>query len=170
MADSRRIRIVDLVLLLLVLVIAAGARVGYLIGHADSGGNDGPILVQDPPVLLDLPPGTEMRGQTRINDRDALIHNIKEYGWFGSLAPLAGQEEQTLHVAPGYPWFVAELEKWLPDALGPVDSFVRWAQCVLGTLTAGLYFLVARRAFPSRLAALLAGLLCAVHPFWIVNT
>src|SRR5207247_1390001 len=39
-----------------------------------------------------------------------------------------------------------------------------------GALTAGLYFLIARRAFPSRLVALLAGLLCAFHPFWIANT
>jgi len=37
-------------------------------------------------------------------------------------------------------------------------------------LTAALYFLFARRAFNSLLVGSLAGLLAAVHPFWIVNT
>ena len=47
---------------------------------------------------------------------------------------------------------------------------LRWVQAVLGTLTAGLYFLLTRRAFASRWAASLIGVLCAVHPFWIINT
>jgi hypothetical protein len=162
MADRRRFRLVDLVLLLIILAFAAGARVGYLITYADGGDSDGPILVQDPSPVLELPPGTEMRGQTRITERDALVHNLKEHRWFGSLAPLAPREEQTAHVAPGYPWLLAEL--------GLSDPVVRWVQCVLGALTAGLYFLIARRAFPSRLVAVLAGLLCAFHPFWIAST
>jgi hypothetical protein len=162
MADRRRFRLVDLVLLLLILAFAAGARVGYLLTYADGGDSDGPIVVQDPSEILELPPGTEMRGQTRITEHDALVHNLREYRWFGSLAPLAPKEEQTAHVAPGYPWLLAES--------GASDYVVRWAQCVLGALTAGVYFLVARRAFPSRLVAVLAGLLCAFHPFWIIST
>lgn len=162
MTDRRRFRLFDLVLLLLVLASAAGARVGYLMTYADGGDSDGPILVQDPPDVLELPAGTEMRGQTRISERDALIHNVKEHRWFGSLAPMASREEQSAHVAPGYYWLLAEL--------GPSDYVIRWAQSVLGALTAGLYFLIARRAFPSRLVAVLAGLLCAFHPFWIANT
>src|SRR5207248_9276343 len=47
---------------------------------------------------------------------------------------------------------------------------VRWIQCAVGALTAGLYFLFGRRAFDSRLVATLAGLLTALHPFWIINT
>ena len=47
---------------------------------------------------------------------------------------------------------------------------VRWIQCGLGALTAGFYFLFARRAFRSLTAGLLVGLLCALHPFWVVNT
>src|SRR5262249_39424047 len=89
----------DLLLLLLVLAFAAGARVGYLMAYADGGDSDGPILVQDPSPVLELPAGTEMRGQTRISERDALIHNVKAHRWFGSLAPLAPKEEQTAHVA-----------------------------------------------------------------------
>lgn len=36
-------------------------------------------------------------------------------------------------------------------------------------MAAALYALLARVAFGSRLAALLAGLLCAFHPFWVIN-
>jgi hypothetical protein len=103
-----------------------------------------------------------MRGRTRISEHDALIHNLREHDWFGSLAPLAVKEEQTAHVAPGYTWLIAKLEL--------SDYWVRWAQCLLGVLTAGLYFLIARRAFPSRFVAVLAGLLCASHWFWIIST
>ena len=45
-----------------------------------------------------------------------------------------------------------------------------WAHCGVGALTAGLYFLFARRAFRSRTAATLVGLACAAHPFWVINT
>src|SRR5262249_36472580 len=47
---------------------------------------------------------------------------------------------------------------------------VRWTQVGLGALTAGLYFLFARRAFRSLAVATLAGLFCAAHPFWVINT
>ena len=60
------------------------------------------------------------------------------------------------------------LAGWLGDA-EQTTQVVRWAQCALGTLTAGLYFLFARRVFGSSWVALLAGLLTALHPFWIVN-
>jgi 4-amino-4-deoxy-L-arabinose transferase-like glycosyltransferase len=153
MADRRRFRLVDLVLLLVILAIAAGSRVGYLVYYANGGESDGLMRVQGPSEALELPPGTEL---------GALNQNLREYDWFGSLAPLAAKEEQTAHVAPGYPWLIAKLHL--------SDYFVRWTQCVLGALTAGLYFLIARRAFPSRLVAVVAALLCAIHPFWIANT
>jgi hypothetical protein len=41
---------------------------------------------------------------------------------------------------------------------------------VLGSLTAGLYFLFALLAFRSRAVAVLAGLFAALHPFWIIST
>jgi hypothetical protein len=171
MTDPRRFRLADLIPFLLVLATAAGARVGYLLTEANNAASDGPFLVQDPPAELPLPSGTSMRGQTRITEQDALIHNMtKENRWFGSLAPLALREERTAHIAPGYPWLVSELERLIPEDSWPTDQVVRWLQCLLGTLTAGLYYLLARRAFPGRLVAILTGLLCALHPFWIVNT
>jgi len=39
-----------------------------------------------------------------------------------------------------------------------------------GALTAFFYFFFARRAFRSTFVGLLAGLFCALHPFWIFNT
>lgn len=160
--------LVDFLLLVLVLATAAGARVWYLMAVADGGLTSGPIVVQDPPPVLPLPSGTEMRGKAQPTELDALVHNLKEHSWYGSLAPLAVVEEKTAHTSPGYPWMLGMLSRWMPAE--DVDPAVRWIQCAAGVLTAGLYFLFARRAFDSRLVALLAGLLTALHPFWIINT
>lgn len=46
---------------------------------------------------------------------------------------------------------------------------VRWLQVLLGTLTAGLYFGLGRRAFGSSLVGFLAGLFTAADPFAIIN-
>ncbi len=170
MLDPRRFRLLDLIPFLLVLATAAGARVGYLMTYADNGGSPGPWLVQDPSPVLALPPGITMHSQTRITEQDALIHNVREHRWFGSLAPFAPAEERTAHDSPGYPWLVGELEHLISDDTGNADRIVRWLQCVLGTLTAGLYYLVARRAFPGRVVAILTGLFAALYPFWVVNT
>jgi hypothetical protein len=116
-----------------------------------------------------MPAGTEMHGHSPPTELDALVHNLKENHRFGSLAPLAHFEEQTAHLAPGYPWLLFALEQ-APLNLGPSDQVMRWLQGGLGALTAGLYFLFALRAFGSLAVAGLAGLLCAFHPFWVVNT
>jgi 4-amino-4-deoxy-L-arabinose transferase-like glycosyltransferase len=169
MADIRRFGTADLLLLLLVLAVAAGARAGYLINCADSGRNSGPLTVQDPqPPLSDVTPPAEMRGSPRPTDLDALIDNLEHHQWFGSMAPYAPQEEQTAHVAPGYPWLLALLARGVGDSA--LDSTVRWIQCGLGALTAVLYFLFARRAFRSLAAGTLAGLFAALWPFWVINT
>jgi hypothetical protein len=170
MAETGRFGRGDLVLFLIVLLVAAGARAWYLSVCASNGASDGPLLVQDPsPVLTGLPPATTMHGHSPPTELDALVHNLKEDRWFGSLAPLANAEEQTAHLAPGYPWFLFLLEQ-IPINLGPADQVARWLQCGLGALTAGLYFLFALRAFGSSWVAALAGLLCALHPVWIVDT
>jgi hypothetical protein len=159
----------DVVLLAVVVAVAAGARAGYLITCADSGHNSGPLRVQDAsPPLTDLPADTEMLGTKQPTETDALIHNLIEHHWFGSFAPFSETEEQTAHVSPGYPWLVAQLARFV--SLDKLRSTVRWAQCGLGALTAGLYFLFARRAFRHRGVATIAGLLCALHPFWVINT
>ncbi|MCS6978179.1 MAG: hypothetical protein NZM31_14395 [Gemmatales bacterium] len=50
------------------------------------------------------------------------------------------------------------------------QAAIRWLHVVLGTLTAGLYFALGRRAFASTLVGLLAGLFVAADPFAIINT
>src|SRR5262249_34579680 len=112
MSDLRRFGLVDLVVLVLVVGAALGTRGWYLWQCADSGQSSGPLRVQDPqPVLKELPPGTTFRGHSPPTELDALVQNLTEHQWYGSLAPFAAQEEQTAHVAPGYPWLLAMLER-----------------------------------------------------------
>ena len=108
------------------------------------------------------------RGE-RVDGAESLVQNLRGHRWFGGLAPFAAGEERTAHAAPGYPWLRGELER-LPFVSQPAEPLLRWTQCVLGPLTAGLYFLFARRAFRSRTVGALSGLFCALHPFWIVST
>jgi len=154
----------------LVLAVALAARIWYLCICAGNGQHDGPVQVQDRwPILTGLPAGTEMNGHAPPTELDALVENIKQYRWFGSLAPLSNTEEATAHVSPGYPWLLGMLQRWHMDSGSP-DRTVRWIQCVLGALTAGCYFLFSLRALASKLVATLAGLFCALHPFWIIST
>jgi 4-amino-4-deoxy-L-arabinose transferase-like glycosyltransferase len=173
MLDIRRFTLADFLVLLLVLAAAAGARAGYLTACADGGRTEGPLRVQEAgPPLTDFTPSEEVRGYPRPTDLDTLIDNVHRHLWFGNLAPFASHEEQTAHASPGYPWLVGLLGRGLDASLGPgrLDSAVRWLQAGLGTLTAGLYFLFARRAFRSRGVATLAGLFAAFHPFWVIAT
>lgn len=167
--DVRRFRVTDTLLLLLVLGVAAGVRAWYLTACADNGHTTGPLLVQDPSPVLPYPEGTVLRGRTNPTEVDALVHHLAAEGAFRALAPLAAADEPTAHAAPGYPLLLSLLER-VPLSFGPADWAARWLQCILGTVTAGLYFLFARRAFSSLVVATLTGLFCAVHPFWIVGT
>src|SRR5271163_1766581 len=106
MTDPRRFRLADLIPLLPILAIAAGARFGYLTNYAANGTSDGPLLVQDASAKLSLPPEVAMRGQSPPNEQDTLIDNVSKDRWFGSLAPFANAEERTAHASPGYPWLV----------------------------------------------------------------
>ena len=151
MTPERRFGWTDGMLLALVVAAAAGARAGYLWACADSGRNGGPLLVQDRPAEL-----------------DALVRNLQGQGRFAGPAPFAAGEEVTAHAAPGYPLFVSLLARLVDPAAR--DSTVRWVQCGLGALTAGLYFLFARRVFGNPTVATLAGLFGAFHPFWVINT
>jgi 4-amino-4-deoxy-L-arabinose transferase-like glycosyltransferase len=149
MTDLPRFRLIDLSLVVFVLAVATAARGWYLAECTYNGREGGPLRVQD------VSPRAE---------RDALVRNLSESGSFSGPAPLAAGEERTAHVAPGYPWLLSLARR----ASNP-DRTVRWAQVVLGALTAVLYLLFARRAFGSRLVAALAGLFCALHPFWVVS-
>ncbi len=150
----RRLGIYEGFWLLVVVVLAMAARVWYLNDWADGGRSSGPLQVQGTPPPADL---------------KAILANLTENRQFASRAPLASTEEQTAHVSPGYPWLMAWIDR-MPASLGTLDRTMRWLQCLLGTLTALIYALLARRAFGSMAVAVGTGLLCAVHPFWVVNT
>jgi 4-amino-4-deoxy-L-arabinose transferase-like glycosyltransferase len=152
MAEPRRFGLPDWLLFVLTLALAAGVRAGYLATCADQGRNGGPLAVQDP----------------ERTELDALVRNLKGHQSFQGPAPFAEGEEPTAHRAPGYPWLLSGLAR-VVDAPA-LDGTVRWLQCGLGALTAGLYFLFARRAFRSLLVAALAGLACALHPFQVIDT
>jgi 4-amino-4-deoxy-L-arabinose transferase-like glycosyltransferase len=149
MTEHPPFRLIDVSLLLFVVAVAAGSRGWYLSECADGGRNSGPLRVQDASPA----------------ERDALVRNLRDNASFTGTAPLAENEQPTAHVAPGYPWLLS-VANLVPEP----ERMVRWAQGGLGALTAGLYFLFARRAFASRLVAALAGLFCALHPFWVVST
>jgi 4-amino-4-deoxy-L-arabinose transferase-like glycosyltransferase len=154
MPETRKFGFADLLLLLVVLALAAGARAGYLVTAADNARSSGPLSVQD---------------ELKPEEIKTLVRHLKDDNWFGGPAPFAEGEEHTAHLSPGYPYFLAMLAKVVDDE-GQRDAIVRWIQCGLGTLACGLYFLFARRAFRSLTVATLTGLLCAANPFWVVNT
>ncbi len=152
MTPMRRFGLVDFVLLLGIVALAGGVRAGYLMWAADNGRNAGPLVVQDAPSDADL---------------QQIINSVKDNNTFVSAAPLADGPEATAHASPGYPYVVGMAARFI--SADRLDSAVRWGQCLLGALTAGLYYLFARRAFRSLAVGTLAGVLCALHPFWIVN-
>ncbi len=167
MNEMPRFTASTLTLLLLVLAGAGGARGWYVSTCTDNGKREPALLVQGLPPRVALPDGAACRGRAAPTQLDNLAANFAEQQWFGGKAPLAEREERTAHVAPAYPMLLGALVWWSDES---ADVNMRWLQCVLGSLTAGCYFLFARRAFHSTLIATLAGLLCACHPFWIVNT
>jgi hypothetical protein len=164
MTDLPRFGLKELLLLLLTLAVAAGARAWYLIACADNAGRPAPLLVQDPypPV-----PRADIPNIKHPNELQNLVSNLEKDRWYASWAPLSEEEETTAHRAPGYPWLYTGLQRWFKE---DTDKMIRWIQAGLGALTAGFYFLFARRAFHHTSVATLAGLLCALHPFWIINT
>ena len=152
-------------LLVFVVALAAALRIGYLTTATDNGRGTPALAVQGVGPRSELSRDGEGREQKQPTALDDLVQNLTEKRCYAAQAPLAKEEETTAHMAPGYPWLIAQLAQF--DAAP--DAPVRWLQCVLGALTAGCLFLFARRAFNNEVVALLAGLLAAVHPFWIIN-
>jgi 4-amino-4-deoxy-L-arabinose transferase-like glycosyltransferase len=151
MTEARRLTLAEVLLLAAIVALAGGVRAGYLMYCADEARSDGPLLVEAP-----------------LPELNTLVHNLKDHNRFVSRTPFGEEEKDTAHVAPGYPFVMSLVARLVDDASLP--STMRWIQCGLGALTAGLYFLFSRRAFQSTLVATLAGLLGAIHPFWIVDT
>jgi Dolichyl-phosphate-mannose-protein mannosyltransferase len=136
----------------LVVVAALAARGWYLNALADGGRSGGPLEVQGVPL------------ETR-----AMSASLSEQHSFSARAPFALGEEQTAHVSPGYPYVLSWLDR-APFSLDTRDRTIRWLQCIVGSFTVLLYYLFAHRAFGSTFVASFAGLLCACHPYWVVNT
>ncbi len=151
MAEMRRFTIMEGLLLFVIVAAAAGIRAGYLISCADYARNDGPLRVETP-----------------VPELDSLVQNLKTQQRFALTSPSTGEVEDIAGLSPGYPILMAVVNRIVDDAALP--STMRWLHCAMGALTAGLYFLFARRAFLSLVVALLSGLLCALHPFWIIDT
>lgn len=151
MVEMRRLTLKEVLLLVAILALAAGARAGYLMTCADNGRGDGPLRVETP-----------------MRELSQLVCNLKSDWRFGLRPSPQADLQDTASVAPGYPVLMAVVSRLVEEAILP--STMRWLQCGLGALTAGLYFLFVRRAFRSTLVATLAGLLCALHPFWILDT
>src|SRR5262245_56473513 len=153
MANQDRFRPPDYLCLLIVLVLAAGTRVWFLNTCAHHGTRPGAIQVQD-------------ADQSTL---DILIQNIHEDKGYTSTASANGTLTPSAHPAPLYPWLLAQL-RHATSSLPEMYELVRWLQAGLGTLTVALLFLFARKALGGLPVAALAGLLAALHPFWIINT
>jgi hypothetical protein len=132
-------------LLAAVIVLAAGTR-WYHIRDLPGESLTTPLRVQDDPG----------------EDFAKLVERLNQGGGFAN-----GSDKSRADVAPLYPWLVARLGGANTE-VGTLYQRARWAQCLLGAATAGLIFLFARHAFLSLPAGVLAGVLAAVYPFWIV--
>lgn len=166
MPPQERFHLADLLGLVLVLGLAAGTRFGYVAVAADQGRGNPAWQVQGEPPGRTFAADVELRGHKNPSELDDVVHHVRDGAGFIALAPLADVEEKTAHVAPGYYWIFAQLS--LLDV--EIDTVMRWLHACLGTLTVLCYYFFAWRAFGSRLVGLLAGILCALHPFWILNT
>lgn len=148
--------------LAVVLALAVGTRVGYLLTCCQGGAAAAPLIVQG------QGPRLEFEAKTQLGSHDAsgptefdnLVDNLRTNRWFGSLAPLSDKEEQTAHVGPGYYWLAL---------LMPSDTILRQVQTGLSVLTVVCLFFFARTAFASNIVAIAVGTIAALHPFWIVN-
>lgn len=142
------LRALDHACLLVVLLAAAGARLWYLHACADNARSAGPLQVQ------------------QANNFDGLIVGLYEERGYGPT--VNGTLQPAASPAPFYPWLLAQLMVTAPE-LPDLHERVRWCQAALGTLTAALLFLFGRAALGGRAVGLIAGLLAAVHPCWIIN-
>ena len=152
--------------LLFVVSCAAGVRIWYVAACTEYGYQEAALLVQGLPPESRIPTGATYRARAQPTELDNLTENLAEQRRFAGWAPLANEEETTAHIAPGYPLLLGGAETLDVNA----DALMRWLQCALGSLTVGCYFFFARRAFHSTPIAIVAGLLTALHPFWIINT
>ena len=166
----------DCLWFLFIVVLAGGARGWYFYECLDNGKGAAPFVVQEPSPGARVSPGTKLNGNEQPTEMDHLIRNLDHQNGFTSTPPLydLDEEVETAHISPGYPWMIYLVSPLVYDSDGGEDFamvlfIVRLAQCIIGALTAGLYFAFARSAFRSLSVALVAGTFCAVNPFGIIN-
>ena len=148
MSETRRFGKADLLCSLLILAAAAGVRAGYVTLASAGGGR--PVRVQD----------------DAAEEITALVNRLKDSpGTFAGPDPFLVTDAPHALRAPGYPWLLTLLAWPLPDW----PRWLPWLQAGLGALTAGLWFLFARRAFDSLPAAVFAGVFCALNPFAVLS-
>lgn len=157
MKEMTPLRPVDWSALASVFLLALAGRCGYVLVCTDQAEGQPQWRVQ----------GDSPTGETQtVTELEEVIANVRDSQGFRARALFSSGVENTASLSPGYPWLRGMLARgnWSADAV------VRWLQCGLGALTAAFYFLFARRAFRSTAIGFLAGLLAAVHPYWIINT
>jgi 4-amino-4-deoxy-L-arabinose transferase-like glycosyltransferase len=160
MTEPRHFSLLDFVLVVGVVILALVLRAGYLRLCTDAEHPQGTLFVQDLPASATTAPESE--------EFKTLVENVKFNYGFIAKAPFASKEEVTADRAPGYPVLVGLLARVVSQ--DDLYFAVQWIQVLVSSLTAGLCFLFARRAFRSTLVALVAGVLTAIYPLWIINT
>ena len=166
----------ETLLAFLVFIVAAGLRVGYVLVVVGDLQREPPFQVQDPQAAINVirtnfkESDKEKTGWLAfgVTEHDRLVINVSDSNWYGCRAILADQEEVTAHISPGYVSLVGYLLRLVGNP-GTTTQILVWTQCLLGTVTCVMYFLFARLASGSTLVGGLAGVLTAIHPFWIVN-
>src|SRR4029453_13987432 len=114
MNAPQRLSFAGFVLLLLDVGAAAGVRIAYLTTATDNGRGTPALSVQGGGLDGESPlaPGGGDERQTGVLGQ--LVRNLSDHQWDGAKAPLADAEERTGHVAPGYPWLIAQLVQFDP--------------------------------------------------------
>src|SRR5437660_1253935 len=124
MQEPERTSVMDWLWPVAVLLVAFGARSWYLFEFTDSGRTEPVLRVQE----------------DRSEEVTSQLELLREHKDYFALAPWSNGPERSAHEAPGYLFFVFGLQQTPLD----MKQLVRWTQCVLGTLTALVYYFLAR--------------------------
>jgi hypothetical protein len=168
MTEPRHFSLSDFLLLAAIVILAAIVRIGYVKLCTNDKYPQGFLFVQDLPPTPAGQPAPNPPVAQESEELKTLIESVRTSSDFKAKAPFADKDEETADTAPGYPMLVGLLARVVEPA--GLDRWVKWIQVAVSSLTAGLYFLFARRAFRSTLVGLVAGLLTAFYPLWVINT
>src|SRR5262249_24479589 len=131
MTELPRLKTQDLDGILLLVLLAAAGRAGYVWLYADAAKNSGPFQVQDKrPTLKALREAAIQLSPDKPNELVALADEMKERQTFQGSAPFDTDTDKkpTAHTTPGYPGLLALVEM-VPLDKDSLASAVRWLQC-----------------------------------------